>query len=206
MRRFIVLSAVASLALAGTAIAATAAKPAPKAAPAAAAKGGAAKWAVNAAGSSLGFASSFSGTQFTGSFKRWTADIAFDPKNLAASKATVTIDMTSAATGDPSRDESLPTDDWLASGKFKTATFTTTSIKDLGGGKYQAPANLTIRGVTKPVVLNFTVAITGDQAKMTGTTVINRSQFGVGQGQWAGADTVPFNVTVNVSVTAKKAG
>jgi polyisoprenoid-binding protein YceI len=204
MRRFILLSAVASLALAGSAIAATAAKPAPARA-AAPAKGGAAKWAV-APGSTLGFASSFSGTAFQGSFKRWTADIAFDPKNLAASKASVTVDMTSAATGDASRDESLPTDDWLASGKFKTATFVTTSIKDLGGGKYQAPANLTIRGVTKPVVLNFTVAITGDQAKMNGTAVINRSQFGVGQGQFAGADTVPYNVTVNVNITAKRAG
>jgi polyisoprenoid-binding protein YceI len=205
MRRFILLSAIASVALAGSAIAATAAKPAPAKAAAPAAKGGAAKWTVNP-GSTLGFASSFSGTAFQGSFKRWTADIAFDPKNLAASKATVSIDMTSAATGDASRDESLPTDDWLASAKFKTATFVTTSIKDMGGGKYQAPANLTIRGVTKPVVLNFTVAITGDQAKMTGSTVINRSQFGVGQGQWAGADTVPYNVTVNVAITAKKAG
>jgi polyisoprenoid-binding protein YceI len=204
MRRFVVLSALASIALAGSAIAATTAKPAPaKAAPA---KGGAAKWAVNPAASTLGFASSFSGTAFQGTFRRWNADIAFDPKNLAASKATVTIDMTSAVTGDASRDESLPTDDWLASGKFKTATFTTTSIKDLGGGKYQAPANLTIRGVTKPVVLNFTVAITGDQAKMNGTAVINRSQFGVGQGQWAGADTVPYNVTVNVNIAAKRAG
>lgn len=204
MRRFIVLSAIASLALGGAAIAATAAKPAPKAA-APAAKGGAAKWTV-APGSTLGFASSFSGTAFQGSFKRWNADIAFDPKNLAASKATVTIDMTSSATGDASRDESLPTDDWFSTGKFKNATFTTTSIKDLGGGKYQAPANLTIRGVTKPVVLNFTVAITGDQAKMTGSTVINRTQFGVGQGQWAGAETVPYNVTVNVNITAKRAG
>ena len=204
MRRFIVLSALASLALAGSAIAATAAKPAPaKAAPA---KSGAAKWAVDPAASKLGFSSAFSGTAFQGSFRRWSADVAFDPKNLAASKATVTVDMTSVATGDESRDESLPTDDWFASGKFKTATFTTTSIKDLGGGKYQAPANLTIRGVTKPVVLNFTVAITGDQAKMSGTAVINRSQFGVGQGQWAGAETVPLNVTVNVNIAAKRAG
>jgi len=202
MRRFIVLSALASIALAGTAIAAAPAKPAP----APAAKGGAPKWAVNAAASKLGFRSAFSGTAFDGSFRRWNADIAFDPKNLAASKATVTVDMTSVTTGDASRDESLPTDDWFASAKFKTATFTTTSIKDLGGGKYQAAANLTIRGVTKPAVLNFTVAITGADAKMTGTATINRSQFGVGQGQFAGPDTVPHNVTVNVNITAKRAG
>lgn len=205
MRRLIVLSALASLALAGPVLAAAKAAPAkPAAAPAA--KGAVAKWNVDKAASKLGFKSSFSGTAFEGSFKTWTADIAFDPKNLAASKAVVTVDVGSAATGDSSRDESMPTDDWFAASKFPKATFTTTSIKDMGGGKYQAAANLTMRGATKPVVLNFTLAITGDTAKMNGTATVDRSKFGVGQGQWAGADTVPFPVTVVVNITAKKAG
>lgn len=205
MRRLIVLSALVSLALAGPVLAAAKAAPAkPAAAPAA--KGGVSKWAVDKAASKLGFKSTFSGTAFEGGFKTWTADIAFDPKNLAASKAVVSVDLASAATGDSSRDESLPTDDWFATAKFPKATFTTTSIKDMGGGKYQAAANLSLRGQVKPVVLNFTLAITGDTAKMNGTAVVDRSKFGVGQGQWAAADTVPFPVTVVVNITAKKAG
>ncbi|MEO6340094.1 MAG: YceI family protein [Caulobacteraceae bacterium] len=205
MRRLIVLSALASLALAGPVLAAAKAAPAkPAAAPAA--KGGVAKWNVDKAASKLGFKSTFSGTAFEGAFKTWTADIAFDPKNLAASKAVVSVDLVSAATGDESRDESLPTDDWFATGKFPKATFTTTAIKDMGGGKYQAAANLNLRGVVKPVTLNFTLAITGDTAKMNGTATVDRSQFGVGQGQWKAADTVPFPVTVVVNITAKRAG
>ena len=78
MRRLIVLSALASLALAGPVLAAAKAAPAkPAAAPAA--KGGVAKWNVDKAASKLGFKSSFSGTAFEGAFKTWTADIAFDP-------------------------------------------------------------------------------------------------------------------------------
>ena len=45
-----------------------------------------AKWAVDAAGSRLSFASKYSGDAFTGSFRRFTADIAFDPAQLPASK------------------------------------------------------------------------------------------------------------------------
>lgn len=161
-------------------------------------------WTVDKAASKIGFSSSFAGAGFNGSFNSWTADINFDPKNLAGSKAVVTIDVTSANTGNPERDESLPTDDWFSAAKFKTATFTTTSIKDLGGGKYQAPGTLTLRGVTKPVTLNFTLAITGDVAKMTGTATVSRADFGVGQGQFKAADTVPYPVPITVSVTAKK--
>ena len=50
-----------------------------------------------------------------------------------------------------------------------------------------------------------TRAITGDTAKMSGQVVLNRSQFGVGQGQFAAADTVPFEVTVPITVVAKRA-
>lgn len=161
-------------------------------------------WTVDKAASKIGFSSSFAGASFSGTFNNWTADISFDPKNLAGSKAVVNIDVSSANTGNPERDESLPTDDWFSAAKFKTATFTTSSIKDLGGGKYQAPGTLTLRGVTKPVTLNFTLSITGDTAKMTGTASVSRADFGVGQGQFKAADTVPFAVPITVSVTANK--
>lgn len=162
-------------------------------------------WTVDKGASRLGFKSSFGGTNFQGTFRRWDAQISFDPKQLAASKAVVTIDMTSAATGDQSRDEALPTSDWFNAKAHPKATFTTTGFKSLGGNRYQAAGNLTIRGVTKPIVLPFTLDITGDQAKMTSSVAINRTAFGVGQGQFASADTVPLNVTVDISLTARRA-
>lgn len=187
-----------SAAIAAPALAATAAKPA---APAAAVT----TWTVDKTASKLSFKSSAGGEAFEGTFRRWDAQIAFDPKNLAASKVNVSIDMTSAATGDASRDEMLPTPDWFDAKKFARATFTSTSFKDLGGGKYQAAGNLNLHGVVRPVVLPFSLAIAGDVAKANGTLTLNRSQFKVGGGQFATAETVPFNVQVVVAVTAKKA-
>ncbi len=162
-------------------------------------------WTVDKAASKATFASSFDGTAFTGSFRTWDAAIRFDPANLAGSSVTATFNTASAATGDPSRDKALPGADWFSSQAFPTATFKSTSFKALGGGKYQAIGNLTIRGVTKPLTLPFTLVTTGDTAKMTSSIGINRLAFGVGQGEWKTTAVVPGTVTVNINLTAKRA-
>jgi polyisoprenoid-binding protein YceI len=162
-----------------------------------------ARWAVNP-GARLGFTSALAGQAFHGAFRRWDAQIAFDPKQLAASKVVVTVDLASATAGDPSKDQAMPTADWFDVGHFPRAIFTSTGFKDLGNGRYQAQGTLSLRGVSRPLVLPFTLAFSGDQAKMTGSAVVNRSLFGVGQGQFKAADTVPFNVTLDIALTAHK--
>ena len=164
-----------------------------------------AHWNVDPAASRLGFQGKMNGDAFSGVFKRWSAAIAFDPANLAASKAVVDIDVTSAQTGDADRDEAMPTGDWFAAQRFPHATFTTTSIKSLGGPRYVATGDLAIRGVHKPVVLPFTLVISGDTAKMTGALTLNRTAFGIGQGRWNTAEVVDTSVTVNVNLTAHRA-
>lgn len=161
-------------------------------------------WIVNKTVSRLRFQSSSGGAPFVGAFERWNADIHFDPKNLAASAVLVRIDMTSARTGANDRDEALPGADWFATAKFAQASFAAKSFKDLGGGRYQALGTLRIRGIARPLTLNFQLAIKGDQARMVGNAVIDRRVFGVGQGQFAGADTVPFAVRIAVAITAKR--
>lgn len=165
-----------------------------------------AKWTVDMAASRLGFRTSFAGQVVRGAFRRWDADIVFDPKALAQSKATVTVQVASAVTGDSSKDQALPTADWFDAAHFPRATFATTAIKDLGGGRYEAAGTLSLRGVNRAIVLPFNLTITGDQAKMTGSAMVNRSAFGVGQGQFKGADTVPLNVVIEIALTAHKAG
>jgi polyisoprenoid-binding protein YceI len=161
------------------------------------------RWRVDAP-SKITFQGRMNGAAFNGVFRRWSADIAFDPKNLAASKATVSIDVGSAVTGDADRDQAMPTADWFSAQRFPKATFVTTAIKALGGGRYQAAGDLAIRGVHKPVVLPFTVAISGDTATMNGALTLNRTAFGIGQGRWSTKDVVDTSVTVNVAITAHR--
>lgn len=162
-------------------------------------------WTVDKAASKVSFSSSFDGGAFTGQFRSWNAAIRFDPANLAGSSVTATFDTASAATGDATRDQALPEPDWFSAKAFPKATFTASSFKALGGGKYQAIGTLTVRGVTKPLTLPFTLVITGDTARMTSSVGINRLAFGVGQGDWKTTEVVPATVTVNISLTAKRA-
>jgi len=162
-------------------------------------------WAVDPANSKLGFKGAMNGDAFTGQFRRWNAQIAFDPKNLAGSKVSVSIDMASAATGDADRDQALPTPDWFSAKAQPRASFVSTGFKDLGGGRFEADGNLTIRGVSRPIALPFTLAISGDTARMNGSAVLNRTAFGIGQGQWKTGDVVATEVTVTVALTAHRA-
>ncbi|HEY2051004.1 MAG TPA: YceI family protein [Caulobacteraceae bacterium] len=162
-------------------------------------------WNVDPGASKLAFQGAVNSTPFTGAFRRWNAQIAFDPKALADSHVAVSVDLASAASGDPDRDQTMPTADWFWVAKFARASFVSHAFRDLGGGRYVATGDLTLRGVTRPVSLPFTLAITGDKAVMTGSTVIDRTAFGVGQGQWKTGDVVAAKVTVNVALTAHRA-
>jgi polyisoprenoid-binding protein YceI len=166
-------------------------------------------WMLDPAASRIGFASSFNGTAFTGQFRRWTAQVRFDPANLPASSALVTIDLASVITGDADRDQALPTADWFDVAAHPTATFRSTQFRVLSPGHYVADGILTIRGVPRPLTLPFTLAITGQGAQsvahMTAQVSLNRAAFGIGRGQWATGEAIPLAVGLTISVTAHRA-
>lgn len=207
MRKSFIVGAVALLAL-GVAVAAPAAKVPHK--PATSAPAAAPVWTVDKAASRLTFRATANGQGFDGIFKTWDAQIAFDPKNLKASHALVTVVMTSVVTGDPTRDQMLPTPDWFDVKKFAKATFETTSIVETGPDHYTANGDLTLHGVKRPVSLPFTLTFSKDAkkddiAKMDGALTLDRMQFGVGKGQAGGPETVAPQVSVAVKLTARKA-
>jgi polyisoprenoid-binding protein YceI len=164
---------------------------------------GAATWVVDHAHSRLGFKGVVEGEAFDGAFRTWDAQISFDPKALATSHVTVTVDVASAVTGNKDRDETLPTDDWFAVKRFPRAVFTANRIIDRGGGHYEAQGDLVLKGVRRPVSLPFTLAISGKTAKMTGTAALDRTAFNVGSGKWSTPDEVAKAVTVVVDLTAQ---
>ena len=161
-------------------------------------------WRVDPARSRLTFAAAMNGQGFTGQFRRWAANIRFDPAHLDASSVRVVVATGSAATGDATRDEALPTADWFAVALFPQATFTSRRFTSLGGNRYRADGDLRIRNVSRPVSIPFQLVIQGNAARMAGKVSIDRTAFGVGQGQFKGTDTVAAKVDVVISITATK--
>ena len=166
----------------------------------------AATWTIDTARSHLGFTGSENGSAFSGRFGKFSGAIVFDTAAPAAGHADVTIETGSATTGDQQKDGALPDSDWFATGKYPQAHFVATTFKATGGGAYEAVGTLTIRGVTKPVTLPFTLAITGDTAKANGTVQLIRTDYGVGQGAWSTAQYVALQVSVSFDIIAKKTG
>jgi polyisoprenoid-binding protein YceI len=162
----------------------------------------AAVWSVDGAKSTLGFVGNQGGSSFDGRFARWQADIDFDPAHPASGHVVVTIDMTSATTGDQEKDSALPQSDWFDAKSFPQARFEATSFHAKGGNAYEAVGTLTIRGISKDVVLPFTLDVQGNTAHCRGRLPLLRTDYGVGQGAWKGADIVGLDVTVTVDLVA----
>ena len=164
-------------------------------------------WAIVPEKSALEFETAMNGVSFTGRFQKFEGNIIFDPDNLESSKAFVRIDMSSAATQNDERDEQIVSADWFDVENHPQAQFETIVIEKAQGNRYIAVGNLSIRGVSLPVSLPFTLDIeTGENgvktAHMKGALGLNRLDFGIGQEEWASAKNVDTSVRVHISLTA----
>ena len=170
------------------------------AAPAAAAPA----WTVDYAKSRLGFSATETGKSFSGEFQKYEAIIHLNPEDPAGALIDVTVDMTSAKTGDRQKDSALPGSDWFKAKDFPTARYVATNVEKKADGSYVANGDLTIRGVSKPTPLPFALAIEGANATAKGETTLMRADFGVGEGDFADGTWVGLEVKVTVDIRASR--
>jgi polyisoprenoid-binding protein YceI len=161
-------------------------------------------WSVVPADSKISFGGEHAGNKFKGTFEKWDAAIAFDPADLASAKATVTVALASAKTGDPTYDKTLPSADWFDVAKGPSGVFETNAFRALGADKFEADGTLAIRGAKVPVTLAFEFKATGDTAKLTGSTKLKRTDFAIGKGSDATGDWVSLEIPLVITVSLKK--
>jgi polyisoprenoid-binding protein YceI len=169
----------------------------------------AAAWKVDHAKSKLWFEGQWSDETFSATFGTWDANIQFDPANLPASKAAVTIDLGSVAADEDDLTSGMKGPLGFAVRQFPQATFVTSSIRSAGGNNYIATGALTIHGIAKQIQLPFTLAITDASAHMTGAVTVARTDYGVGTGSsmgmdWASEKPVARAIRIRVDLTATK--
>src|SRR6218665_2649086 len=95
--------------------------------------------------SEIAFVSKQMGVPVEGRFKKFDAQVSFDPAKLATSKVAFTVDMGSASLSKEA-DAELVKPVWFNVPKFPQAQFASTAIKALGGGKYEVAGKLSIKG------------------------------------------------------------
>ncbi len=135
----------------------------------------------------------------------FNADIVFDPADLATASVIVRIDTSTCRTGDAQKDAYLPQDVWFDVAGFPRAIFEARHFEHVSGDDYIANGTLSLKGITKPVSLPFTLTISGDTAHVVGTTTLQRLVFGIGEGSQLSAPTVAGpDVIVKIDLKATR--
>jgi polyisoprenoid-binding protein YceI len=90
-----------------------------------------------------------------GHFKDVHGSLEFDPDNPAQLSIETTLEADKLWTGEPQRDDHLRSSDFLDAGKHPTISFKSTRSKYVGTNDYEVAGELTIRGISRPVVLQM---------------------------------------------------
>jgi polyisoprenoid-binding protein YceI len=146
--------------------------------------------------SEIGFVSKQLGVPVEGKFRKFDAQIALDPKKPETGSVAFTIDTASATIGDKDTDAEMGKAPWFGVAKFPTASFKSTAIKALGGGKFEVAGALTIKGSTQNIVVPVTLTQAGANSTAVGGFTMKRIDFKIGEGEWADTSMVANEVQV----------
>jgi len=139
------------------------------------------------------------GVNVEGRFRKWKANIVFLPKDLAKSKAEFDIDLGSIDLASEDSETEVKDRLWFDTAKFPVAHFASTSIRDLGGDKYDIAGQLSLKGIKRQTIVP--IAIKKDAAGNNvaeGSFTLKRLDYNIGEGLWADTDTVANEVVVRV--------
>ncbi|MBV9059774.1 MAG: YceI family protein [Pseudonocardiales bacterium] len=151
-------------------------------------------------------------TKVRGSFDELAGTAHIDFENPANSHAELTIQVASVNTGNGQRDEHLRNNDFFDAANFPQITFKSTAAEAVDHNTYRLTGDLTIKGITKPVTVDFEYTGTATdpfgniRIGFEGTTTINRRDWGVA---WnaaleAGGVLVSDKVTLEFDISAIK--
>lgn len=156
--------------------------------------------------SSIQFTAKQLGVPLNGHFKQFDAQVQFDTAKPETSKIRFTVDTGSATMGSKETDSNLVSADWFNVAKFPKATFDSTAVKALGGGKYQVDGTLTIKGNAQKVSVPVQLTQSGATTTATGSLPLKRLPFKIGDGDWADTSMVADDVTVQFKLALTGVG
>ncbi|MBZ4422133.1 YceI family protein [Myxococcus sp. RHSTA-1-4] len=171
-------------------------------------------WDIDPAHSSAGFTvRHMMVSNVNGSFNVKSGSVNLDDKDITKSTVEATLDAASVNTANTKRDEHLRAPDFFDTAKFPTISFKSKKVEQAGEGKLKVSGDLTMHGVTKPVVLDVTGP--SQESKdpwgnirrgVQATTKLNRKDFGLtyNAALETGGVAVGEEVTVNLDLSLTK--
>jgi polyisoprenoid-binding protein YceI len=164
-----------------------------------AASGGASAQGALIERSEIRFSGKQMGHAVEGKFRRWKAHVDFRPEDLARSKADFEIELASVDLANEVNERGFRRPHWFDTAKYPVAKFESTVMKGLGGDRYEIAGRLSVKGVTRDVVIP--VALRKDAAGNSvaeGRFAFNRLDYGIGESTSAGTDIVADKLGVRI--------
>ncbi len=156
--------------------------------------------------SEIAFVTKQMGVPVEGRFRKFDAQIAFDPAKPQTGKISFTVDIASATLGSPEPDAELPKAEWFNTAKFPQATFQSSNIKALGGGKFEVAGKLAIKGASQDAVIPVTLSAVGATTMANGTFTLKRLAYKIGEKEWADTSMVADDVLVKFKLALTGVG
>jgi len=164
----------------------------------------ASEWVVDKNESKIRFSGTHIGNVFEGVFEDWSAEIRFDPENLASAKVRVAIRTASALTGNGLYDGTLKGGDWFDVANHSDAIFEATNFSQKANGLYWTEGILTIRDKSLPFAFDFSLGIQDSMVHMQASQPLDRIDFGLGIGSDADAAWVSREIGLVINLTATR--
>jgi polyisoprenoid-binding protein YceI len=154
---------------------------------------------VVAGRSEIAFTLSQLGVHFNGRFRKWRADVDFDPAALARSHAVIDVDLASIDFASEDSEDAARGPQWFDTKRFPVAHFASTSIASRGGDRYDVIGLLSLKGITHDCVVPIVVKPDASGNRVAeGSFAIRRLDYRIGEGEWADPATVANDVIVKL--------
>lgn len=152
------------------------------------------------ADSRIGFTFKQMNVPVEGTFKRFRAQVSFEPARPERSRAEIEVDLASIDTGSTDGDTEAQRRVWFDTATHPTAKFVSTAVRRVGPDRYEARGTMTIKGRAREVTAPFEVRRAGNRVAFEGAFTLKRLEFAIGEGQWADTDTVADEVQVRFRI------
>ena len=159
--------------------------------------------AIVPAKSSITFSYKQMGVAIDGRFKKFAAQVNFDPTKAEAGKASFEVELASVDAGSSEADDEVVTKSWFNAAAFPKATFVAKQFKPTAANQYEVTGTLSIKGQSREVKFPMKHTAQGKDGVLTGGFTLKRGDFNIGEGMWAKFDVVANDIQVNFSLTAQ---
>lgn len=131
-----------------------------------------------------------------GAFKRFSAQVHFDPKEPHKSHAKIEVDLSSIDTGIPEADAEAQSPEWFDTARTPTATFVSTAVRNPAPDRYEVSGRLSIKGRTQEITVPVRAQRNGPTTAYEGRFSLKRLDFAIGEGIWSDTTAVANEVEV----------